>query len=106
MLSRTVTENGVIEERSFDSDGSLLIKRMQNVTPFLDHNAYLRNHVDWRGERDPGQPDFRLGAIIPNMVIEEWLKKGVNAFNPRHIPKIRELLNGEYKYLKTFPGRL
>lgn len=106
MLSRTVSDNGIVEERSFESDGSLLIKRMQEVSPFLDRNAYLRNHVDWRGTRDPNLPDMRLVASIPNMIIEEWLKKGISVYRRADMPKVVALLNGDYKYLKTFPGRI
>lgn len=91
----------VREERTYEDGGAtLVIKRIQDCQPFLDRNHYLREHAgEWRGDDN----DFWHVASIPNMVVEEWLKLGVNVFREDHWPKVKALLNGPYKYLKTAP---
>ncbi len=92
---------GIREEYRYEDGGeSLVVKRIQDCTPFLERNHYLREHAnEWRGEDNT----FWHVASIPNMVIEEWLQKGVNIFKADDWPKVQALLNGEYKYLKTAP---
>lgn len=90
-----------------NEDGALLIKRMQDVSPYLDRNAFLRNHVDWRGDRDPNLPDMRKVASIPNIILEDWLNKGwiksIFFLDEDDEKRVVQLLNGDYKYLKTAP---
>ena len=57
-----------------DGDGSedkLLIKNTQDMTPFLEHNKYQAK------EMQKGKGNFRKVATIPNIVIEDLMKKGI-----------------------------
>jgi len=84
------------------SDGSLLVERIQDCTPFLDRAREISASGEWRGDDN----DFWHAASIPNMVIEQWLQRGINVFREEDWPKVRELLNGEFAYLKCMPKRL
>lgn len=83
-----------------DSDGVTTVQRIQDVSPYLERNRFLRDHANrWRGEDN----DFWHVASIPNIVIEGWMQKGVNLFDENDWPKVQALLNGDYKWLKTAP---
>lgn len=95
----------VVEGYAFDNeDDSLIVTRLQNCAPFLERNHYIREHSGeaWRGDDN----DFWKVASIPNIVIEDWLKRGIDVFRDEDWPKVRALLNGEYKYLKTTPKEI
>lgn len=92
-------------------DGKLLVVRSQDVAPYLRENAQERNsHSDWRpyasGRKDK---TLRKVAEIPNIVVEQWLKEGVNIFSqdPDMIRRFRRKLD-DYtnEKLRTMPGRL
>lgn len=83
-----------------DQHGTTLVQRIQDVSPFLERNKYLRDHANqWRGEDN----DFWHVASVPNIVIEQWLQRGINLYRDEDWPKVQALLNGDYKWLKTAP---
>ena len=47
-------------------------------------------------------------AYLPQSVVHEMILRGINFFNPdeRDEKKIKELLNGEFAYLKTVDAKL
>lgn len=91
--------------------GKLVVKRTQDTTPYLEANQREYNEApDWRpyasGKKDKC---MRKVASIPMIVIEAWMKEGVNIFDPspEMQKKIAAKLNSnEYRYLRTFPGRV
>jgi hypothetical protein len=87
-------------------DGSLLMRRLQDVSPFLERNHQIREHGNWRGEDN----DFWHAASIPNVILEKWFNEGITKSvlltHPDDWPVVRRLLNGEYKYLKTMPKNI
>lgn len=74
---------------------------VQDVEDILKHNKMKQNNTLYkqRGIKE----GFYHFATIPNVVIEEWMKKyGVNVFVKDDLPKVEKLLNkAEYKYLRT-----
>lgn len=92
-------------------DGKVGIYREQAVDGILDAVKTLRNAVtSWRpwasGRKDVS---LRHVAEIPCLVVEQWMKEGINIFSPDPDmqKKFRQKLNSpEYRYLRTFPGRV
>lgn len=87
-------------------NGQLIVKRVQDTTPYLEANKIARNsYSDWKGSRTRGS--LRRVAEIPNIVAEKWMRElGVNIFNRDHAKKVQQLLNSnEYQYLRTSPGK-
>lgn len=63
-------------------------------------------------KRDNNHADKKLGemahvALIPASVQLKWYAElGVDMFNPDHKGRVRQLLDGEFKYLKRLPIQL
>ena len=86
--------------------GQLVVKRVQDTTPYLEENKRIRNsYSDWRHSRP--KHAMRKVAEIPNIVVEKWMRElGVNIFDRNHSKKVQQLLNSnEYAYLRTSPGK-
>lgn len=96
--------SGVSTRIEADSEGHLIIHRVQDVQPILDRNKALFNE----GDGYSPSREFRRAASIPNVVIEKWLnEEGINLFDPDHWPAVQAKLNSsEYAYLRTAPGRI
>ena len=78
---------------------------VQDCQPYIDRNKEHAKDDDRkkRGIKD-GMWHF---ATVPNGVIEQWLKKGVNLYNKDHAPEVKKLLNSpEWAYLRTTTGRM
>lgn len=88
--------------------GKLVVKRTQDVEPYLEANQREYNsHSDWRPYS--GRGGMRKIAEIPNIVVEQWLKEGVNIFSsdPAQQRAFRRKLDDyTYKKLRTMPGRV
>lgn len=93
-------------------NGVMTVRRTQDVEPYLEANhAELNSHSDWRPyattKRNPS--NLRKIAEVPNIVVEQWLKEGVNIFSkdPDMQRKVRIKLD-DYtnKKLRTMPGRV
>lgn len=92
-------------------DGQVTVYREQDVEPCLIANRAAINEVtSWRpwasGRKDVA---IRKVAEIPCVLAEQWLKEGINIFSadPDMQKKFRQKLNDpNYKYLRTFPGRI
>jgi hypothetical protein len=81
--------------------GQLVVERVQDTTPYLEANKRERN--DFQSRRGAR---MRKIAEIPNIVVEKWLKEGINIFDRNHAKKIQQLLNSnEYAYLRTSNGK-
>lgn len=91
-----------ITEQWKREQGKIVICRTQDVEPYLDANKRRRN--DFQTSRKSA---MRLVADIPNVVIEQWLRMGVNIFDKNDNKKVQQLLNSnEYAYLRTSPGKI
>lgn len=87
-----------------DHAGKALVEeRTQDVAPVLDANKRLFND----GDGYSPSRDMRRVASIPLIVVEQWLKEGVDVFNPDHSKEVRRRLNlPEWRHLRTAPGRV
>lgn len=91
--------------------GRIVVKRTQDVEGYFEQNkAEFNSAPSWRpyasGKKD--RP-LRKVASIPNIVVEAWMKEGVNIFDPspEMQKKVAEKLNSnEYSHLRTYPGRV
>ena len=94
----------------YDAMGDrLVVQRSQDVQKILDRNKAIANsHQAKRPHAGRYRETYNYVASIPMIVVEKWMQEGINFFNPtpEDKRKIRAYLNGEYKNLKTIPGRL
>ena len=90
-----VTETNYADEET----GNVIVRKEQDVAPLLDANASLRNS----GATDVGiKKGLWHYCSIPVPVQYEMLTKhGVNVQNRQHWPKVFDLVNKHYPYLKT-----
>ena len=86
------------------ADGTLVENRYQEVDSILKHNAAIRNDSVEPFTKDRS---MALAARIPIIVVEQWMKEGINIFdeNDRH-KVLAKLDDPEYAYLKTWKGKL
>ena len=84
-------------------DDELLIERVQDVEPILDAN---KAEFDPDNKRYGGESFYRV-ASIPLVVVEQWMREGVNIFDPNCKADVRRKLNDRaYQHLRTRPGRI
>jgi len=88
-----------------ETDGKWGIESVQDVEPFLDRNKARQNDENY--SKNGIKNDFWHVAHIPNVVIERWLREGIDVYNKDHIKKVRAKLNDpDYRYLKATSGRI
>ena len=94
--------DGLLRQFLYDhAEEKLVTHVVQDVEPILETNKRLAN--DWKPTRGE---EFRHEAHIPLVVVEQWLKKGINVLDPNDEKKVVKLLNDpEWSYLRTRPGR-
>lgn len=92
-------------------NGELVVCRIQDVEPYLKQNhEELASAPSWR-PYGSGKKDIALRKVadVPLIVVEQWLKEGVDVFSqdPDMQKRVREKLN-DYtnRKLRTYPGRL
>jgi hypothetical protein len=81
---------------SRDDDDEVVTHRMQDVEPLLAVTAETRN----TGAADAGKKNMRLYCSIPVTTQYELLQKGINVFNPDHMPRVLQEINRNYPKLK------
>lgn len=80
-----------------------IITRSQDVEPYLEANKALYTYNDGYS---PSR-ELRRVASIPLVIVEQWMKEGINIFDKNHREAIRRKLNDpENLFLRTAPGRL
>ncbi len=104
----TTSSLGEVKTRMRGEGGKLVVYREQDVEPYLEANQRAYNDApSWRTGRNTSP--MRLVADVPNVVIEQWLKEGVNVFStePAMQKKVAAKLN-DYtnRKLRTAPGRV
>jgi hypothetical protein len=94
----------VVTRWQYDApSGQTLVKRIQDVEPILEHNKALQTLNDGYS---PSR-DLRRVASIPNVVVEQWMREGVNIFDKNCAAEVRRRLNDPTNlFLRTAPGRL
>ena len=91
-----------IQTRRESRNGIVVVQRVQDVDPYLEANKRRRN--DFQSDRKAG---MRLVADVPCVIIEQWLKEGINVFDRNHAKAVQAKLNSnEYAYLRTSPGKI
>lgn len=102
-------ENKILETYDYDSDtGVITIKRTQDASTLLSDNAEWRNaEQNWRRKEDK----WVRYASIPLMVVEAWLKEGINVLlaetDRNGVPNdhlkavLRKLRDPDWKFLKA-----
>lgn len=85
-------------------NGELVVKRVQATDPYAEINHQRRR--EFSATQNGYQRPIRMVADVPNIVIEQWLKMGVNIFDRNDAKKVRQLLNSnEYSKWRTSPGK-
>jgi len=93
---------GIITETVLDGD-DMHVRRYQDCEPILENNKRLFTLNDGYS---PSR-DLRRVASIPLTVVEEWMKEGIDIFDPNCAEAIRRKLNDPaWLYLRTAPGRV
>jgi hypothetical protein len=88
---------GVTEYNAAEEDGDeIRTHRVQDVDPLLARTSEARI----TGSADRPGKDLHLYASIPMVIAYELLKKGINVFNPDHMPRVLEEINANYPKLK------
>lgn len=93
MIQYTEYDN-MMRKYQIDDDGNVVIESIQDVEPHLKYAEEKRKNEGKTGE-------FVHYARIPVVIIEQWLKMGINYMDNNDLPKIKKLIDGEYSYLKT-----
>lgn len=82
--------------------GKVVIYREQDVQPYLEANKRRRDSFQRRRNSS-----LREVADIPNIVVEQWMREGVNIFDPNCDKEVQRRLNSnEYAFLRTSPGKM
>ena len=81
---------------AYDDDDFVHVRYQQDVQPLLDSMAETRNTKSADGKKD-----LHLYCSIPVLVQHELLRKGINVFNPDHMPKVLAEINANYPHLKA-----
>ena len=81
---------------SDDESDEIRVHREQDVKPLLDTTLETRNTKS----ADKPLGDLHLYCSIPMVVCHELMQKGINVFNPEHMPQVLAEINSNYQYLK------
>lgn len=79
-----------------EDDWEIRTHRVQDVEPLLARTAEARNT---RSADRPGK-DLHLYCSIPMVIAYELLKKGINVYNPDHMPRVLQEVNSNYPHLR------
>jgi hypothetical protein len=111
-MAITLDDEDDIKTTIKGEQGKIIVVRSQDVEGYLKQNERERNEAaTWRpyAARRRGDSGLRKVADIPNVVVEQWLREGVNVFSkdPDMQKKVRRKLD-DYtnQKLRTMPGRL
>ena len=82
-----------------NEDSAFRIHYQQDVEPTIDYAKALRNDslTDSGIKRDM----WHYASIPPVVIMKMRFEYGVDVFNRNHQKRLFELLNSEFKYLKT-----
>lgn len=87
----------------WNGDGTCTIRECQDVEPILDQNQALRNHDSgWDAKKE-----MRRAASIPNVVLSDFRRRGINLLKPEFQDELKKVLNdSDYSKLRTADWRV
>ena len=98
---------GITEETWYDEQTHMLtLKRFQDVDHILAMNKVQYNEHPDKATFNDVKNGFFKSAEIPLMVIEQWKQEGFDWYKSTAAEKRAKLNDGDYKKLRTRPGRL
>lgn len=78
-----------------DDEGNAVIQKTQDHTEWMERNRAIRDTAT-------GTESFRHIGFIPDCVIDQWKKEGIDIYNKEDLPKvIAKLSSSEFHLLKT-----
>lgn len=81
------------------------IHHRQDVEGILERNSKLQTIDDYK--REGIKRSWMHYAHIPDVVIIQWAKEGIDVFNPDHLPAVkRKLRDPEWRKLRTTLGAI
>lgn len=90
---------GLVEYYEETSDGKFHIHTYQDVEPFKENAARIRNEGDtdklWR------KNGMSMYASLPMIVVHDMLKRGINVFDQNDMPKVVQEIETTYSAFKT-----
>lgn len=94
-----------------EQDGLLIVKKTVPkaiLNKYLDHNKAEQNAIPQKQYKSAlRKKNMWKVASIPNIVVEQWKKEGVDVFKDEDWEKVRAKLNDpDFKWLRTSPGRV
>lgn len=96
---------GIVTHSFYDPDQDQFVReRVQDVEGLLEQNKRLYNAAP-----DKFGGDLVEVADIPMVVVEQWMKEGLNIFksDPETRKRVREKLNSpDFRLFRTRPGRV
>jgi hypothetical protein len=88
-----------------ESEKKFRVHHTQDVSGILEQNKVRYNDVE-RKRRGIKQ-EFMHYAHIPDIVVMQWMKEGINIFDKNDIPKVKQKLRDpEWRHLRTADGRI
>ena len=88
-----------------EADDRLIISSTQDVEDIMNHNQYLRN-LGRDANRSKDKTFYHV-AEIPLIVVEQWMKEGINVFKKEDWPRVKKKLNDYDNYkLRIWDGKL
>jgi hypothetical protein len=95
-----IQPDGSAEFVAFDNDDdSMIVRKVQDATPFLERAHEAQASGSWRGEDNT----FWHYASVPVTIIEEMYRKGINFFDEADARKVFAEINLNYPWLKCTP---
>lgn len=104
LIDRDVNSLG-IETRYHKEGGNLIIERVQDVEAILEANKAAQN-ANTFAARKFSRTGFHKVASIPLVVIEAWMKEGINPFDKNDPGLKRKLNDRDFSLLKTTTAKL
>ena len=97
----------MIERKMFydESEDRLIIAATQDVEDILKHTSELRSMGN-AANRSKDRSFYHL-AEVPLIVVEQWMKEGINIFKREHWPLVKKKLNDfDNARLRVWEGRI
>lgn len=81
------------------------IHHRQEVGDILEKNKQLQTIDEYK--RQGIKNSWMHYAHIPDVVVIQWMKEGIDVFNPDHLPAVkRKLRDPDYRHLRTTLGAI
>lgn len=110
MIIYTNPETGRVVQMK-EEDDKLVVRQTvpkEVLNKYLDHNRNEQNYIPQKSYRSElRKKNMWKVASIPNIVVEQWKKEGIDLFKDEDWPKVKAKLNDpEFKWLRTSPGKV